>query len=74
VAVADLVCVLDPDVVVLGGGLTRGAPKLMLAVVNRVVRRIHPDIAPPVRLSALGDRAQLYGAIFAALEAASARS
>lgn len=71
VGVADLVSVLDPDLVVLGGGLTRGAPEFMLETVQRVLRRIHPDIAPPVRLSALGDRAQLYGAVFAALCAAS---
>jgi glucokinase len=73
VGVADLVSVLDPDLVVLGGGLTRGAPEFMLETVQRVLRRIHPDIAPPVLLSALGDRAQLYGAVFAALDAARAR-
>lgn len=66
--VADLVCVLDPDLIVLGGGLTRGAPELMLETVKRVLVRIHPDIAPPVRLSSLGDRAQLYGAVRAALD------
>jgi glucokinase len=70
VGVADLVSVLDPDLIVLGGGLTRGAPQLMLETVTRVVRQIHPDIAPPVRMSTLGDRAQLYGAISAALESA----
>ena len=70
VGLANLVCVLDPDVIVLGGGLTRGAPELMIETVKRVLMHIHPDIAPPVRLSALGDRGQLYGAIFAALEAA----
>ena len=68
--VANLVCVLDPDLIVLGGGLTRGAPEFMLQTVELVLKRIHPDIAPPVRLSALGDRAQLYGAVFAALSAA----
>jgi len=70
VGVADLVSVLDPDLVVLGGGLTRGAPEFMLETVERILRRIHPDIAPPVRLSTLGDRAQLYGAVFAALSIA----
>ncbi len=70
--IADLVSVLDPDLIVLGGGLTRGAPEFMLETVQRVLHRIHPDIAPPVHLSALGDRAQLYGAVFAALSAAGA--
>ncbi|HUI40860.1 MAG TPA: ROK family protein [Terriglobia bacterium] len=69
VGVANLVCVLDPDLIVLGGGLTRGAPDFMLETVERVLKRIHPDIAPPVRLSSLGDRAQIYGAVFAALAA-----
>jgi glucokinase len=68
VGITDLVSVLDPDLIVLGGGLTLGAPELMLETVRRVLNRIHPDIAPSVRLSTLGDRAQLYGAISAALE------
>ena len=74
VGVADLVSVLDPDLIVLGGGLTRGAPELMLKTVERVLKRIHPDIAPSVRLSTLGDRAQLYGAISAALDMINGRS
>jgi glucokinase len=67
---ANLVCVLDPDLIVLGGGLVKGAPEFMLEVVNRVLKGIHPDIAPPVCFTALGDRAQIYGAAFAALTAA----
>lgn len=70
VGVANLVSILDPDLIVFGGGLVKGAPELMLEVVNRVVRRIHPDIAPPIKLSALGDKAQTYGAIYSALGAA----
>ncbi|HXJ96845.1 MAG TPA: ROK family protein [Terriglobia bacterium] len=70
VGMADLVCVLDPDLIVLGGGLVKGAPQFMLEVVTRVLKTIHPDIAPPVCFTALGDRAQLYGAAFAALTAA----
>ena len=70
VGMADLVCVLDPDLIVFGGGLVNGAPQFMLQIVNRVLRAIHPDIAPPVCFTALGDRAQLYGAAFAALTAA----
>ncbi|HEV2381312.1 MAG TPA: ROK family protein [Terriglobia bacterium] len=74
VGIVDLVSVLDPDLIVLGGGVTLGAPELMMETVRRVLNRIHPDIAPPVRLSTLGDRAQLYGAISAALETIAARS
>ncbi len=70
VGIANLVSVLDPDLIVLGGGVAKGAPEFMLARVEKVVRTIHPD-PPPIRLSALEDRAQTYGAIYAALEAAS---
>jgi predicted NBD/HSP70 family sugar kinase len=69
VGVADLVAVLDPDLIVLGGGLVKGAPERMLSIVRKVVKTIHPG-APPVKLSALGDRAQIFGAIYSALEAA----
>jgi len=66
VAVANLVAVLDPDLIVFGGGVTKGAPELLLATVRRVVGRIHRD-APPIELSSLGDKAQRYGAVVSAL-------
>jgi len=66
VAVADLVTILDPDLIVFGGGLAKGEPELLLDTVTRVVARIHRD-PPPVRLSSLGDKAQTYGAIVSAL-------
>ena len=69
VGVANLVAVLDPDLIVLGGGLIKGAPERMLSIVRKVVGTIHPG-APPVKLSALGDRAQTFGAIYSALDAA----
>jgi predicted NBD/HSP70 family sugar kinase len=66
VAVADLVTILDPDLIVFGGGLVKAEPELLLDTVSRVVARIHPD-PPPIRLSSLGDKAQTYGAIVSAL-------
>jgi glucokinase len=60
--VANLVSVLDPDLIVFNGGLVRGAPEQLLGTVDRVLRRIHPD-PPPIRLSALGDKAQIWGAL-----------
>jgi len=62
VGVANLISVLDPEMVVFNGGLVRGAPDQLLATVDKVVRRIHPN-PPPVRLSALGDQAQIWGAL-----------
>lgn len=69
VGLADLVAVVDPDLIVLGGGIAKGAPEFMLATVEKVVHTIQPD-PPPIRLSALEDKAQTYGAIYSALEAA----
>jgi predicted NBD/HSP70 family sugar kinase len=69
VGVADIVAVLDPELIVLGGGVTKGAPELLIATIEKVLRRIHQD-PPPVRLSALEDKAQTYGAIYSALTAA----
>ncbi len=69
VGVANVVAVLDPDLIVFGGGASKGAPDLMLATVEKVVRRIQPD-PPPLKLSALQEKAQTYGAIFSALSLA----
>jgi glucokinase len=69
VGVADLVAVLDPDLIVLGGGITKGAPAFMMDTVDKVVHRLQSD-PPPVRLSALEDKAQTYGAIASALTVA----
>ncbi len=67
VGVANLVAILDPDLIVFGGGVVKGAPELLLATVRKVVHRIHPESPPPIKLSALDDQAQTYGAIFSAL-------
>jgi predicted NBD/HSP70 family sugar kinase len=67
VGMANVVGILDPDLIVFGGGIAKGDPDLMLAIVERVVRRIQKEITPPMKLSSLGDKAQTYGAIRAAL-------
>ncbi len=67
--IANVVAVLDPDLVVLGGGVTKGAPEFMLSTVETVARRIQPNL-PPVRLTALDDKAQTHGAIYSATTAA----
>ncbi len=69
VGVANLVSILDPDLIVVGGGITRGAPEFLLATVEKVVQRIHPQ-PPPVKLSLLQGKAQIYGAVFSALRLA----
>jgi glucokinase len=66
VGMANLVSVLDPELIVFNGGLVRGAPEMMLEIVERVVRRIHPN-PPQIKLSTLGDRAQIWGALYTLL-------
>jgi glucokinase len=73
VGMANVVAVLDPDLIVFGGGIAKGDPDLMLAIIEKVVRRIQKEITPPFKLSSLGDKAQTYGAIRSALMAASER-
>jgi len=70
VGIANIVAVLDPDMIVLGGGVVKGAPELLLATLDRVVRRIQKEITPPIKISALEDKAQTYGAVFSALAGA----
>jgi glucokinase len=70
VGIADLVAVLDPDLIVLGGGVVKGAPEFLLATLDRVVVRIQKEIAPPIKISSLDDKAQTFGAIFSALAGA----
>src|SRR5579862_3090289 len=42
VGVANVISVLDPELVVFNGGVVRGSPQLLLATVEKVVRKIHP--------------------------------
>lgn len=69
VGVANVVGVLDPDMIVLGGGISRGAPEFMLSTVARVAGKIQPN-CPPILISELGDQAQTYGAVYSSMMAA----
>ena len=69
VGIANVVGVLDPDMIVLGGGISRGAPEFMLRTVTTVAERIQPN-CPPILISKLGDQAQTYGAIYSSMMAA----
>lgn len=68
--IANLVSVLNPEMVVLGGGLFRGGAYLLDRVREEFVRWAQPFAAQRVRveLSALGDRAALIGAARIALD------
>ena len=71
VAIANLVSVLDPELIVFGGGLSH-AGGMLIRPVRRVLARIVPNV-PRLEISALGDEAQLYGALYSASEVADAR-
>ena len=66
VGIANMISILDPDLIVLGGGVARGAPEFMLSTVRAVVKRVLGS-APPIELSSLEDKAQTYGAIRSAV-------
>jgi glucokinase len=70
VGIANVVAILDPELIVLGGGIAKGAPDFMLATVDKVVRAIQKETTPPIKLSALEDKAQSFGAIYSALSVA----
>jgi glucokinase len=67
VAVANIVSILDPEMVVFNGGIVKGAPELLISTVEKVVRRIHPK-PPAIRLSTLEDQAQIWGALCTLLD------
>jgi len=69
VGIANVIGVLDPDMIVLGGGISRGAPEFMLRTVTTVAQRIQPN-CPPILISKLGDQAQTYGAVYSSMMAA----
>jgi glucokinase len=70
VGIVNIISVLDPDLIVLGGGIAKGVPEFMLSTVEKVVQRIYKENAPPIKLSALQDKAQTFGAIRSALDLA----
>lgn len=67
VSVANIISILDPELIVFNGGIVQGAPDLLLETVGRVIRRIHPK-PPGIQLSLLGDKAQIWGALHTLLE------
>jgi glucokinase len=68
VAVANVATLLDPALVVVGGGIGQIGEQL-LDPVRRVVQRVVPN-QPEIRVTALGGDAQLYGSLLSALRLA----
>ena len=71
VAIASVVPVVDPELVVLGGGIGRNGD-LLLEPVERELRGLSP-FHPRIEVSSLGEEAELRGAVATALQAAQER-
>jgi predicted NBD/HSP70 family sugar kinase len=69
--IAAIVPVLDPALVILGGGIGRNAD-LLLESLERELRALSP-FRPRIEVSSLGEEAELMGAVSLALEAAQDR-
>ncbi|GAG56579.1 unnamed protein product, partial [marine sediment metagenome] len=65
VAMANLVSVLDPEVVILGDGIV-AAGELPLKIILGIVKKLAPTL-PHITLSQLGSKAALYGDIAMAM-------
>jgi len=70
-AVANITTLLDPELVVFGGGIAQVGEQLFTPL-RAVVSRIVPN-TPEIRLTALGDDAQLFGSVYSALQLAEVR-
>lgn len=70
-AIAAIVPVVDPELVILGGAIGRNA-ELLLEPIRRELRAISP-FAPRVEMSPLGEDAVVDGAVWMALQAAQER-
>lgn len=70
-AIANIVAVLDPSLIVFGGGLSH-AGDVLIEPVRQVVSQIVPNV-PRLEMSSLGDDAQLLGSVYSAMELAEAR-
>jgi glucokinase len=75
-ALTDLVNVFEPEVVVLGGGVTRSGDALLLPIRARVARDAMPPAAAAARieLAGLGDEVCAVGAAAIALDLLAART
>lgn len=70
-AIANIAAVLDPELIVFGGGISHVGDQL-LQPVRAVVSRIVPNV-PEIRVSATGDDAQVFGSLYSALQLADVR-
>jgi glucokinase len=65
-AIIAISALLDPEAIIVGGGTAEAGEDLLAPVRERVAREV--PVLPHIIASAIGPEAQLYGAVFAALE------
>jgi glucokinase len=65
-AIIAIAALLDPEAIIVGGGTAEAGEDLLDPVRERVAREV--PALPVIIASALGSEAQLYGAVFAALQ------
>jgi len=64
-AVVNITALVDPEMIVFGGGVGSQGERVLGPVRERAARYGLP--VPPLRVSSLGEQAQLYGALYAAV-------
>jgi glucokinase len=71
IGVANIVSIINPDMVVLGGGVTKAGDMLFEPVRETVKKRAMGELAKIVRIvpAGLGDNVGIVGAVAVALEA-----
>jgi predicted NBD/HSP70 family sugar kinase len=65
---ANIAFVLDPEMIVLGGGVGNAGDSLLVPLRERLAALLVHPVAPRLELSQLGAQAQLYGAVRYALD------
>jgi glucokinase len=65
---ANAALLLDPELIVLGGGVSSAGDALLIPLRERLSALLMHPIAPRIELSQLGSIAQLYGAVYYALK------
>jgi glucokinase len=64
--IVNVTALLDPDAIVFGGGMSSQGPRLLEPLRKKAGDYGLP--VPPLRTSSLGEDAQIYGAVYSALE------
>ncbi len=65
--IANAAMLLDPELIVLGGGVSSAGDALLTPLRDRLTTLLMHPITPRIELSQLGSSAQLYGAVYCAL-------